>query len=78
MLGGGTQFEAHGERAPGWRRWLAYSLCTALLLKLVALLVIKSAFFSAAHEPQVTPRLVDEHLAVQSTASQPSATESPR
>jgi hypothetical protein len=44
------------------------------LLKLVALLVIKSTFFSTANEPDVTPRLVDEHLALE-PASQPAATE---
>ena len=74
MLGSGTQLEANGRSASGWRRWLVYSLGTALLLKLVALLVIKSTFFSAANEPDVTPRLVDEHLAVE-PASRPTATE---
>jgi hypothetical protein len=78
VLGGGTQLEAHGERAPSWRRWLASSLGAALLLKLVALVVIKTAFFSAAREPEVTPRLVDEHLAVEPRASQLPATEPPR
>jgi hypothetical protein len=77
VLGGGVRLEAHGERAPSWRRWLAYSLGTALLLKLVALLVIKATFFATANEPNVTPRLVDEHLAVE-PASQPAATEPPR
>ena len=74
MLRGGLKLEANGRNAPGWRRWLAYSLGTALLLKLVALLVIKSTFFSTANEPDVTPRLVDEHLAVE-PASQATATE---
>jgi len=77
LLGGGTQLEANGKSASGWRRWLAYSLGAALLLKLVALLVIKSAFFSAANEPEVTPRLVDEHLAVE-PASEPTVTEPSR
>ena len=77
MLGGGIQLGANGRSAPSWRRWLAYSLGAALLLKLVALLVIKSAFFPAAGEPEVTPRLVDEHLAVE-PASQPTATEPSR
>jgi len=77
VLGGGTQLEAHGKRAPSWRRWLACSLGAALVLKLIALLVIKSAFFPAAREPEVTPRLVDEHLAVEPRASQ-AGTEPPR
>jgi hypothetical protein len=47
-----------------WRRWLLRAIGAALLLKLVALLAIKSAFFSAAREPDVTPQLVDEQLAV--------------
>jgi hypothetical protein len=74
LLRGEIQLETSGRSAPGWRRWLAYSLGTALLLKLVALLVIKSTFFSTANEPDVTPRLVDEHLALE-PASQPTATE---
>jgi len=78
VLGGGTQLEAPGERAPSWRRWLVYSVGTALFLKLVALLVIKSAFFSAAREPDVTPQLVDEQLAVEPRAPSPTAEESPR
>jgi hypothetical protein len=78
LLDGGTQLEADSRTAPGWRRWLVYSLGTALLLKLVALLVIKSTFFSAASEPEVTPRLVDEHLAVHPSASQPTAAEPSR
>lgn len=78
VLRSGTQLEAHGEPAPTWRRWLVYSLGTALLLKLVALLVIKSAFFSAASSPDVTPQLVDEHLAVEPGASRTSATEPSR
>ena len=47
-----------------WRRWLLRAIGAALLLKLVALLAIKSAFFSAAREPDVTPQLVDEQLAI--------------
>jgi hypothetical protein len=54
-----------------------YSLGAALLLKLVALVAIKATFFSAAHEPVVTPRLVDERLAVE-PASQPSVTDASR
>jgi hypothetical protein len=77
VLGGETQLEANGDRASSWRRRLVCSLGAALLLKLVALLVIKSAFFSAAREPDVTPRLVDEHLAVEPSA-RPPATETPR
>ncbi len=70
--------EAHARRDQPWRRWLVRAIGTALLLKLVALLVIKSAFFSAAHQPDVTPRLVDEQLAVEPRTLSPSAEESPR
>jgi hypothetical protein len=78
VLGGRIQLEASGETAPSWRRWLVYSLGTALLIKLVALLVIKSAFFSAAREPDVTPQLVDEQLAVEPRTPPQPAEESPR
>ncbi len=78
MLSGGTQSEANREYAPSWRRWLVYSLGTALLLKVVALLVIKSAFFSAAREPDVTPQVVDEQLAIDSRAASPAAVETPQ
>jgi hypothetical protein len=72
LLGGGTQLEFNGEPVPSSRRWLLYSVGAALLLKLVALLVIKAAFFSAAREPEVTPKLVDQQLAVEPRASRPS------
>jgi len=78
LLRGGIKLETNDISAPGWRRWLVYSLGTALLLKLVALVVIKSAFFSTTREPEVTPRLVDEHLAVAPSASQPTPTEPSR
>ena len=65
--------EANARRDQPWRRWLLRAIGTALLLKLVALLVIKSAFFSAAREPDVTPQLVDEQLAVEPRASPPGA-----
>jgi hypothetical protein len=70
--------EAHARRDQPWRRWLVRAIGTALLLKLVALLVIKSAFFSAAREPDVTPRLVAEQLAVEPRTPPPSTEESPR
>ena len=61
-----------------WRRWLVRAIGGALLLKLVALLVIKSAFFSAAREPDVTPQLVVEQLAVGPRAPSPTAEGSSR
>ena len=70
--------EAHARRDQPWRRWLLRAIGTALLLKLVALIVIKSAFFSAAREPDVTPQLVDEQLAVEPRAPSPTTEESPR
>ena len=70
--------EENARHDPPWRRWLLRAIGTALVLKLVALLVIKSAFFSTASEPEITPRLVDGHLAVEASASQPPATETPR
>ena len=70
--------EENARHDPPWRRWLLRAIGTALVLKLVALLVIKSAFFSAAREPDVTPQLVGEQLAVEPRAPSPKARESPR
>jgi hypothetical protein len=70
--------ESNTWRDQPWRRWLLRAIGTALLLKLVALLLIKAAFFSAAREPDVTPRLVDEQLAVEPRTPSPTAEESPR
>jgi hypothetical protein len=78
VLGARLDREAYGERARDWRRWLVRALGAALVLKLIALLVIKSAFFSAAREPDVTPRLVDRQLAVEPRASSPHDQEAPR
>jgi hypothetical protein len=71
-------FEARSRRAEDWRRWLVRALGAALALKLAALLIIKSVFFSAAHEPVVTPRLVDQRLAVEAETSSPPDRDSPR
>jgi hypothetical protein len=73
----GGLVEPTARRGASPRRWIVRAIGVALVLKLVALLVIKSAFFSAADEPELTPRLVDEHLAVEPSA-QPPATEPPR
>jgi hypothetical protein len=70
--------EANARRDQPWRRWLLRSIGAALLLKLAALLVIKFAFFSPAREPDVTPRLVDEQLAVEPRAPSPALEDSPR
>jgi hypothetical protein len=70
--------EANARRDQPWRRWLLRAIGAALLLKVVALLVIKSTFFSAAREPDITPQLVDEQLAVEPRASSAAAEESPR
>jgi len=75
---GTPSLEANARRDQPWRRWLLRAIGAALLIKLVALLVIKSAFFSAAHEPDVTPQLVDEQLAVEQRAPPPAAEEPPR
>ena len=74
----GGLFEPTAQRNRHWRPWILRAIGAALVLKLVALLVIKSAFFSAADEPEITPRLVDDHLAVEATPSQPPATETRR
>jgi hypothetical protein len=76
MGGGFLGLTAEHDRQ--WRSWILRAIGVALVLKLVALLVIKSAFFSAANEPEITPRLVDVHLAVEASASPPPATETPR
>jgi hypothetical protein len=78
VLGARVGRKAYGEHARDWRRWLVRALGVALALKLVALLVIKSAFFSAAREPDVTPRLVDRQLAVEPRASSAHDQEAPR
>ena len=70
--------EASARRDQPWRRWLLRAIGAALLLKLVALLVIKSAFFPAAREPDVTPQLVDRQLAVEPRTPSETAEESPR
>jgi hypothetical protein len=74
----GGLLEPAVQRDRDWRRWILRAIGGALVLKLVALLVIKSAFFSAASEPEITPRLVDGHLSVEASASQSRATEAPR
>jgi hypothetical protein len=74
----GGLLEPTAQRDRHWRRWILRAIGAALVLKLVALLVIKSAFFSTASEPEITPRLVDGHLAVEASAPQPPATEAPR
>jgi hypothetical protein len=70
--------EANERRDQPWRRWLVRAIGTALLIKLVALLVIKSAFFSADRAPEVTPQLVDEQLAIEPPAPSPTGKDAPR
>jgi hypothetical protein len=74
----GDLLEPTAQRNPHWRAWILRAIGVALVLKLVALVVIKSAFFSAAREPEITPRLVDDHLAVEASAPAPPATETTR
>jgi di/tricarboxylate transporter len=73
----GDLLEPTAQRNRHWRSWILRAIGVALVLKLIALLVIKSAFFPAANEPEITPRLVDDHLAVEATPSQLPATETP-
>ena len=63
------------QRNRHWRAWILRAIGVALVLKLVALVVIKSAFFSAASEPEITPRLVGHHLAVEGSLPAPPAAE---
>jgi hypothetical protein len=70
--------EARTQRDRQWRRWILRAIGVALVLKLVALVVIKSAFFSTADEPEITPRLVDDRLAVEASEPQPPSTETTR
>jgi hypothetical protein len=70
--------EPTAQRNRHRRRWILRAIGVALALKLVALVVIKSAFFPAADAPEITPRLVDHRLAVEAGAPRRPATETTR
>jgi hypothetical protein len=47
-----------------WRKRLRRSIGWLLLVKLIALILIKTLFFSSEHRPRITPERVDAQLAL--------------
>jgi hypothetical protein len=62
-----------GDPLDFWRRGLRRAIVWTLGLKLLALLILWSLFFTPAHRPQVTPPSVENRLALPVASPHPAA-----
>ena len=64
--------DAGARQSGDWRRRLRNGVAWVLLLKLIALVLLKGLFFSATQRVEVTPGLMDARLSLDATAPLPS------
>lgn len=65
MVGASAITQA-AHREGDWRHWLRRKIGWLLLVKLAALVLLKTLFFSGEHRLDVTPERVTHHLAAPS------------